>query len=89
MLKNGSRGATYYSATERYADPGFTITPLDTTGAGDALDAGYIAATLEGRSIANCLRMANACGALVAGVRGGAGGNLRRADFDTMYSSVR
>jgi sugar/nucleoside kinase (ribokinase family) len=89
VLKNGSRGARYYSATERHADPGFAIAPLDTTGAGDAFDAGYITAALEGHSILDRLRFANACGAVVVGVRGGAGGSLRRADFDTMYECAR
>ncbi|CAN5828996.1 sugar kinase [soil metagenome] len=35
----------------------------DPVGAGDAFTAGYIAARLEGRSTAEALRMANACGA--------------------------
>jgi sugar/nucleoside kinase (ribokinase family) len=89
VVKDGSRGAFFSSVKERHADPGFAVTPLDTTGAGDAFDAGYISAMLEGRSIPDSLRFANACGALVAGVRGGAGGNLKRADFDTMYESIR
>ncbi len=89
VLKDGSHGARYYSPTERHIDRGFAITPLDTTGAGDAFDAGYIAAMLEGRSNPDRLRFANACGAVVAGVRGGAGGDLRRSDFDTMYERAR
>jgi ribokinase len=89
VLKDGSRGARYYSATERHADPGYAITPLDTTGAGDAFDAGYIATMLEGRSNPDRLRFANACGAVVAGVHGGAGGDMRRSDFDTMYERAR
>jgi len=88
-LKDGARGARYYSATERASDSGFSVTPIDTTGAGDAFNAGYIAAMLEDRSISARLHFANACGALVAGVRGGAGGNFKRADFDAMYERAR
>jgi sugar/nucleoside kinase (ribokinase family) len=89
VLKDGSRGAHYFAAGEHHTDRGFIVTPLDTTGAGDAFDAGYVAAMLEGRSVADRLRFANACGAVVTQVRGGAGGNLTRHDFNCMYERDR
>ncbi|MEQ1769252.1 MAG: carbohydrate kinase family protein [Devosia sp.] len=82
VLKDGARGSHYFGAGLHDHHSGFPITPVDTTGAGDAFDAGYLCAMLEGRSISDCLRFGNACGAAVAGVSGGAGGNLTRADFD-------
>ena len=89
VVKDGSHGARLYTRAGRVLEPGFRVSPIDTTGAGDAFNAGYIAAMLEGRPIAHRLRFANACGALVTQVRGGAGGNLRRADFDSMYERDR
>ena len=37
---------------------------VDTIGAGDAFDAGFLAGWLDGRSPEDCLRLAVACGAL-------------------------
>lgn len=59
--------------------PGHVVEVLDTTGAGDSFNAGYLAARLSGRSIAERLRLANACGALTAGAIGGTNGVTDRA----------
>lgn len=85
VLKDGADGARYFSRAESHTVRGFAVQPIDTTGAGDAFDAGFIAATLEERSIADRLRFANACGAVVVEVPGGAGGQFTRKDFDEMY----
>ncbi|MDR7544255.1 MAG: carbohydrate kinase family protein [Armatimonadota bacterium] len=47
------------------------VTPLDTTGAGDAFDAGFIWAYLRGESLARCLLAGNICGALSTRAPGG------------------
>lgn len=85
VLKDGARGARYVAAAEQHSAPSFPVRAVDTTGAGDAFDAGFICATLEQRSIVDRLRFANACGAVVVQVHGGAGGQLTRKDFDDMY----
>ena len=41
-----------------------TVDALDTTGAGDAFDAGYLASMLAGNPVERSLAIANACGAL-------------------------
>jgi ribokinase len=46
--------------------PGYDIDPVDTTGAGDAFAAGFLAAVFEGRSHHDALAIANAAGALAA-----------------------
>jgi sugar/nucleoside kinase (ribokinase family) len=47
---------------------------VDTTGAGDAFDAGFLAAFLAGASLADALAMANACGAISTRATGGVEG---------------
>jgi len=43
---------------------------VDTTGAGDSFDAGFIAARLRGYGLEQCLELAIACGSLSTGARG-------------------
>ena len=48
-VKLGREGAMVWSAGELRRVPAEEVTPVDTTGAGDAFDAGYLAARLAGR----------------------------------------
>jgi len=61
---------------------------LDPIGAGDAFCAGFIAARLEGRSLADALDDANACGAAVASALGDQGGLPDRAAVDAIRRST-
>ena len=44
--------------------PGFPITPVDTTGAGDSFNAGFLHAWLSGADLQDAMRFGSACGAL-------------------------
>jgi ribokinase len=66
VVKRGAGGATVHAPTGTYSHPGFSVTPTDTTGAGDAFAAGYLRMRLDGGSIERALEFANACGALTA-----------------------
>ena len=46
---------------------------MDTTGAGDAFNAGFLAAWLDGAEMAEALAQANRCGSIAVGRIGGAG----------------
>ncbi len=45
---------------------------MDSIGAGDAFDAGFISAWLQYRQIQECLKLGNACGGIAVTRRGGA-----------------
>ncbi len=62
VVKNGAEGAiAQFGTTNYYARP-YTVTPIDTTGAGDVFNAGFLAAYLQNHPIKTCLRWGNYCG---------------------------
>ena len=50
------------------------VTPIDTTGAGDSFNAGFLHAWLLGQDLAQAMRFASACGALSTLALGGTAG---------------
>jgi ribokinase len=76
VLKHGSSGAEAYASDGHHAHPGFDVSVVDTSGAGDAFAAGFLAAYLDDAGTGRCLAVANACGALAAATPG------RRAPID-------
>jgi len=70
VLKHGPEGAEIRDGGRRVAHPGYPIDAVDTTGAGDAFAAGFIAAHAGGADDERALSVANACGALVSKVPG-------------------
>ena len=71
VVKAGDRGAIAVAAGERASAPAMPVVTVDTTGAGDSFDAGFLAAMLGGESLERCLAIANACGALSTRAAGG------------------
>jgi len=66
VVKHGAEGATVHTPSGSYTHPGFDVDPVDTTGAGDAFAAGFVAVQLDGGGHERALEFANACGALAA-----------------------
>ena len=66
VVKHGEEGAAVHAPEGRFAHPGFEVDPVDTTGAGDAFAAGFIATRLADGGFERALEFANACGALAA-----------------------
>lgn len=74
VVKRGASGAAAFGADGSAAEGRpFSVKPVDTTGAGDSFNAGWIAAKLEGKDTVEALTFANACGALSTLSVGGAG----------------
>ena len=61
---------------------------VDPVGAGDAFTAGFIAASLDGATQAEALRVANACGACVAATFGDLAGLPTRRDLDRLLAGA-
>lgn len=74
VLKRGALGAVHATLSERAEHAGFAARSIDTTGAGDAFNAGYLAAALRGDGPADRLAFGNACGALTVAAVGGTNG---------------
>ncbi len=73
-VKLGADGAIARRGDEVVAAPAYPQTVRDTTGAGDAFDAGFVYAWLQGWPLADCLRLACACGSLSTRALGGIDG---------------
>ncbi len=85
VLKLGSRGAAMSHAGRRLQVPPPAVRVVDTTGAGDAFDAGFIDALLDGAGPADLLRRACLCGGLSTEVAGALGGLPSRDQIERLY----
>jgi len=73
-VKLGARGAIVYSDGKRLRVPAIKARVVDTTGAGDSFDAGFLACFLKGGSLAESARAGIAAGARSVSFVGGTGG---------------
>jgi len=82
-VKRGPDGALAVDEGGALVDiPGIPAQPVDSTGAGDAFDAGFLAAWLERRPIAEALRLGAVCGALSTRALGGTPAQPTRAEAE-------
>jgi sugar/nucleoside kinase (ribokinase family) len=72
-VKKGKEGATVCADGKTYSDGGFEVEAVETTGAGDSFNAGFLHKFLQGTDWGECLRFGNACGALAVTAIGGTG----------------
>ena len=86
VVKLGARGAAGWRKGEVAEDGGLSVTPVDVVGAGDAFTAGYLDALLDGATLAESLRRANACGAIAVAAVGDASGLPTRNELERVLS---
>ena len=63
-VKCGSRGSIVQSGTKRYAAVPMQVEPVDTIGAGDSFNAGFLKTYLQGLPLEECAAAGNASAAL-------------------------
>jgi sugar/nucleoside kinase (ribokinase family) len=84
IAKLGAQGAIALEGGAPVRVPAFPVTPVDTTGAGDSFDAGFLEAWLSSRPLLGCLRRGAACGALSTRAAGGTGSQATAAEVEAL-----
>jgi sugar/nucleoside kinase (ribokinase family) len=88
LLKLGPKGAEMLSDGRHYYVSSPDVAVVDTTGAGDAFNAGFIDALLEAAGPEDCLRRACICGALSTQVAGALSGLPLREEIERIYEQT-
>ena len=81
-VTRGADGCSVYTSEGRVDEAGFLVDEIDPTGAGDCFDAGFIAALLQGKTVAEAAQLGNACGALTVNAKGPMAGAKGRAEVE-------
>lgn len=74
IIKRGSEGAELHTGGQTYVGSAHQVHVIDTTGAGDAFNAGFLTAWLQNRGPESCLAAGNHAGSIAVGRVGGAAG---------------
>lgn len=86
-VKLGKAGAIARHASETTCAPGVAVNVVDTTGAGDSFDAGFMYGYLAGWSLQRTLRLGCACGSLSTRATGGTAAQPTLAEALAVLSS--
>jgi sugar/nucleoside kinase (ribokinase family) len=88
VVKLGREGALAYTTGQEVVRiEAMPVTAIDTTGAGDSFDAGFLRAWLDGASTIDALRFAAVCGALSTRGLGGVDAQPTRAEAEGALAS--
>lgn len=88
VVKSGADGAIAVRDGKVARAASYRVEAVDTTGAGDSFDAGFLAAWLGGADLADCLALGCACGALSTRGAGGTAGQPTRAEAEALLRPV-
>jgi sugar/nucleoside kinase (ribokinase family) len=83
-IKLGAQGAIARRGGETAEHGGYPVAVVDTTGAGDSFDAGFLYGYLQGGSVADSLALAVACGALSTQAAGGTAAQPTLAEVEAL-----
>jgi sugar/nucleoside kinase (ribokinase family) len=91
VVKMGRKGAIAQRGNERFTNAAKAVEPVDTVGAGDSFDAGFLHQYVRGADIGACLASANLAGALSTTRPGGTEAfrdTAHRKKFFAQYQSA-
>jgi len=88
VVKRGRDGASCHSRDGALCLPAFPAIEIDPTGAGDCFGATFVTCRLQGQSVEDSLRYANASGARAVGVRGPMEGTSSFPELDAFIARV-
>lgn len=88
VAKLGAQGCMVLEAGEPLTVPAYRTDPVDTTGAGDSFDAGFLHAWLRGMSMLDALHWGAACGSLSTRGLGGTGRQADAAEVERLVASA-
>jgi sugar/nucleoside kinase (ribokinase family) len=86
VVKLGPQGCLALDDGQLRHQPAFTVRPVDTTGAGDSFNAGFLHAWLRKLKLPECLRFAAACGALSTLKSGGTSGQPNACELEAFLA---
>jgi sugar/nucleoside kinase (ribokinase family) len=89
VVKRGQRGCASLEQGHLLQVPAFAVDPIDSTGAGDSFDAGFLHAWLRDLPLFDCLRWGSACGSLSTRSIGGTAGQASASEVQTLLAATR
>jgi sugar/nucleoside kinase (ribokinase family) len=87
VAKLGRDGAMALDGGRVIHVPAYPVEPIDTTGAGDSFNAGFLHRWLQGAPLVECLRLGAACGALSTLGLGGTAAQPTLAEAEALVHS--
>jgi sugar/nucleoside kinase (ribokinase family) len=87
-VKDGAAGGFAVAEERVVRAPGLAIDVVDTTGAGDSFDAGFLCAWLAGEDLATAVRWGTAAGSLSTRGSGGTAGQPTRAELTAALAAA-
>ncbi len=88
VVKDGAAGGLAATADGVLHAPAGVTDVVDTTGAGDSFDAGFLAAWADGHPVESCLRWAVAAGSLSTRALGGTPGQATRGEVAALVAGT-
>ncbi|MHC1741047.1 MAG: carbohydrate kinase family protein [Anaerolineaceae bacterium] len=86
IIKDGGNGAYCCDNDKVYYEPAHKVKVVDTTGAGDCFDAGFLRAWLNNKQIQECLRWGNIAGGLSTKISGANSYRLSVAEIEEIIT---
>ena len=86
IIKDGANGAWCCDKGKIYYEPAIAVKVVDTTGAGDLFNAGFIKAWLDNKGIQECLKWGNIAGGLSTQMAGANSYKLSSGEIETIIA---